>query len=115
MKITVAVCTHERPELLERCLQTLLPQLTNQDELLVVDSAPLTGQTSLILNETPAHYIYVARPGLDVARNAAVEAAQGDIVAFVDDDVVVSNDWMAALRRAFSDVTAACVTGRTRP
>lgn len=115
MKITVAVCTHERPELLERCLQTLLPQLTKQDELLVVDSAPVTEKTCLIVDGTPARYIYEARPGLDVARNAAIKAAYGDIVAFIDDDVVVGNGWMEALRGAFFDAPVACVTGRVLP
>jgi SAM-dependent methyltransferase/GT2 family glycosyltransferase len=62
-----------------------------------------------------ARYVPEPRPGLSAARNAAVRAATRDLVAFVDDDVVVHPQWLAPLRRAFGEADVMAVTGLVLP
>jgi GT2 family glycosyltransferase len=57
-------------------------------------------------------YVREPRPGLDVARNAALAAAAGDVVAFLDDDAVAHPGWAGALRGAFLDPATCACTGR---
>jgi GT2 family glycosyltransferase len=60
----------------------------------------------------------VAEPhvGLSSARNAGLWAAEGEVVAFTDDDVIVDRGWVGWIARAFaSEPDAACVTGLIVP
>jgi len=62
--------------------------------------------------------VYVHAPHLagwmTRSRNEALRHARGDIISFLDDDVVVSRTWQAALLEAFDDAGLAAVAGRTR-
>jgi glycosyltransferase involved in cell wall biosynthesis len=61
-------------------------------------------------------YVCEPRPGLDFARNRALEEAQTAYVAFLDDDVVVDGAWLAGLEEALAEQPdAAIVTGLVLP
>ena len=45
----------------------------------------------------------VLRPGKSAAINEAVKAANGNVLAFLDDDVVVDKTWLVAIQRFFRD------------
>jgi GT2 family glycosyltransferase len=53
--------------------------------------------------------------GLSGARNAGVEAADGDVIAFVDDDAVAEPGWAQALMRHYRDERVAGVGGYAVP
>lgn len=108
--ISVIVCTYNRCDLLPRALESLL----NQDcerlryELLVVDNNS-TDRTREVCEATlrqsrvPARYVFEPQPGVSHARNAALALARAPIIAFTDDDVCVSRDWLATIKRAFDE------------
>lgn len=102
-KVTVAVCTRDRPEDLRHCLAALSRLDYDDLELLVVDNAPATRETATLVREDfPAvRYVCEPRPGLDWARNRAILEASGEILAYTDDDVVVDPGWAKAIARAF--------------
>ncbi len=112
---TVVICTKDRPDDLRRCLIALAPFAGESVELLVVDNAPSDGRTREVVRELPATYVCQMRQGLNWARHAGVEAAQHDIVLFVDDDVVVEPDWLDHMRRPFRDESVCGVTGAVEP
>jgi GT2 family glycosyltransferase len=114
-EISVAVCTHDRPALLERCLGSVWPQIDAQSELIVVDSAPSGPGVESIAAAVGARYVMTPRRGLDVARNLALYTAKGAIIAFIDDDAVAAPGWLEGLRGSFADPSVACVTGRVLP
>lgn len=118
--ITVAVCTHNRAarlgETLEHLLQMELPPPLDW-ELLVVDNASTDETPSVVerfATRTDGRVRYVSEPrqGLSRARNAAVGAARGGIIAFTDDDVIPEPDWLAKLAETFRDYECAGVGGR---
>jgi GT2 family glycosyltransferase/SAM-dependent methyltransferase len=116
VSVTLAICTRERPIALERCLRSITEAIQAPDEVLVVDNAPHTATTRDVLRAFPAfRYLPEPRPGLSSARNAAVREATGDLLAFVDDDVVVHPLWLAPLRRAFADPDVMAATGLVLP
>jgi glycosyltransferase involved in cell wall biosynthesis len=54
-------------------------------------------------------------PGLSAARNLGIEEAKGEIIGFVDDDVLLSPDWAKEMVRTYEDETVIGVTGPALP
>ncbi len=114
--ISVAVCTRERPEDLARCLESLERLSERPSEMLVIDNAPRSGRTREVVARFPGvRYECEPRPGLSSARNAALAAASGDVVAFIDDDVVVHPDWLSRIHACFNDPQVMVATGLVLP
>jgi glycosyltransferase involved in cell wall biosynthesis len=105
--ITVVICTRERPGALARCLDSLLAQNYPSFRVLVVDNAPVTEATAEVVRSAarrgPVEYLKEPRAGLSFARNAAVAAAPGEILAWIDDDEYADVNWLAEVARALAD------------
>lgn len=115
LSLSAVVCTRNRPDLLARCLASLIAQEVQPCEILVVDNAPCDGRTRELVEGKflGLRYVEEPLPGLDFARNRALAEAHGDIVAFLDDDAVAEPGWTGAILSAFlSDDRVAAVTGR---
>lgn len=113
--ITVAVCTKDRPQALRRCLAAIEAMDYPSFEVIVVDNASSDPTVRAVVSETNARYVSEPRVGLDRARNKAIEAATYDLVAFCDDDVLVSSRWLHGFARAFADPRTGVVTGLVLP
>lgn len=116
--VTVAVCTRDRTESLADCLRAIGKLDYPALDVLVVDNAPQTDATQQLLAAEFPQFRYVREPlpGLDNARNRAILAARGKIIAYTDDDVIVDAQWARAIAALFvqdPDVTA--VTGLVLP
>jgi glycosyltransferase involved in cell wall biosynthesis len=113
---TVAICTRERPEDLERTLTAVRAQQGRPFDVIVVDNAPATDRTLRVVRQHErVRYIREPRLGLNVARNRALAEASTDLVAFTDDDAAPDPGWLPALMRNFADPRVFCVTGLTLP
>lgn len=107
ISLTIAICTRDRPERLSRCLRSLESALqfasVDNVQILVVDNAPPDQRTrELVRTFESVDYCVEPRPGLDFARNRAVQTARGELIAFVDDDVVVDRIWLRGICDAWS-------------
>ena len=70
--------------------------------ILVIDNDPSSGATEPIVSRFPeVRYVPEPRVGLSVARNTGVLRTTGSIVTFTDDDVVVHEGWVEAIRAGF--------------
>jgi glycosyltransferase involved in cell wall biosynthesis len=108
MNITLILCTQNRCESLVKALESAAA-LTLPDsidwEVLVVDNAS-TDQTRDVVDDFrsryPGRFRYLFEPqrGLSFARNAGIRDAQGDVLAFTDDDVLVEPAWLGNLTSA---------------
>lgn len=103
--LTIAICTKDRAERLSRLL-TSLASLTASSpfpftEVLVVDNAPSHADTAdAVAGFRDVRYVMEPKAGLNFARNAALENARGELLAFLDDDVVVDRQWLTGLATA---------------
>ncbi|MFD0569034.1 glycosyltransferase [Kitasatospora gansuensis] len=117
--ISVVIATHNRPELLRQCLDSVLRIDSPQYEVLVVDSAPAGDDAKTLIRERYADRVrYLREPvaGLARAHNVGLAAARGELIAFTDDDTLVDRHWLAALATAFADDPGTgCVTGLILP
>jgi GT2 family glycosyltransferase len=102
--ITVAICTHNNADVLERALRRLTRQRVPGAtwELLVVDnrSSDRTPELLRAWQDSGAFPMMRAvreeKLGLSNARRAAIHHAAADLIAFIDDDCFLNKGWIAA-------------------
>jgi len=117
--ITVCVCTYKRPALLEQLLAALQVQTTAGAftySVVVVDNdhdksaqpvvAARAGSSTI-----PIEYYCQPEKNIALTRNEAVAHAHGDYVAFIDDDEVPVEDWLAKLHATSRALGADAVLG----
>jgi len=114
-RLSVVVCTRERPNDLERCLRALTEQTVRELDVIVVDNAPRTGDTRRVVDEAGVRYVLEPRPGLDRARNAGLAAARAASIAFTDDDAVPAIDWAAVVLATLAEPGVAGMAGAILP
>lgn len=123
MHIAVVLCTYNRCESLAKTLQSTsrlrLPESVEW-EILVVDNNS-TDQTRAVVEEYsqryPGRFSYVFEPcqGKSHALNTAIRKSEGEILAFLDDDVIVEPTWLQNLTGALHDGRWAGAGGRILP
>ncbi len=124
-QIAVCVCTRARPHMLRRCLASLRAQRFDAMRLgmrlIVVDNN--TEPTARPIYEElwgaerPGEFVHCPRPGIPMARNAALGAALragADHIAFLDDDELAPPDWLGSLLKALEESGADAVQGNVR-
>lgn len=104
--LSIAVCTKDRAQRLDRLLRSLQPVTAGSrfrsTEILVIDNASVDSATRETVAGFPdVRYVFEPRAGLDFARNAAMHHAGGDLLAYLDDDVVVDRNWLDGLFEAW--------------
>jgi len=104
--LCIAICTKDRAQRLARLLNSLMPVIGASrfrvTEVLVVDNASVDSATrDVVAGFSGLRYVFEPCAGLDFARNAAVRHATGNLLAFLDDDVVVDRDWLDGLFNAW--------------
>jgi len=113
---TVVVCTRDRPEDLQRCLEAFMRLPDDGQEYLVIDNCPAGDATmELVKNYPKVRYIREDVPGSSAARNRALREAKHEFVAFTDDDAAPDPNWLRSLLQNFSDPRVMCVTGLVMP
>jgi GT2 family glycosyltransferase len=97
--VSVVVCTRNRPAQIRACLESFLPDVAGQVDILVVDQSDngATEEITRSLNGGSGfRYVRYAPWGLSASRNKAVLASSGDVVLFVDDDCRIQPGWLTA-------------------
>jgi GT2 family glycosyltransferase len=122
LEISVVVSTYNRADQLAVALSALLAQTGNIPyEIIVVDNNSSDDTAAVVQPIARAsagrlRYEFEPRQGLSHGRNAGIALAGAPIIAFTDDDVRVSADWILQIARAFHEYPGAgYVGGRVLP
>ncbi len=103
--ISVIICTRNRPDDIQRCLDSLTRVNYPQWNIFIVDQSDDDVTRTVVeyfQHRLPrVHYYAMYDKGLSRARNKGVEMADGEIVAFLDDDCTVEADWLRQVVGAF--------------
>ncbi len=108
-RLSVVVCTYDRPDLLTRSLSLLLEQtgcITDDYEVIIVDNCPSKSvralvQTASLNTDVVVRCVLEEQAGLSHARNRGFREAAADLIGYVDDDAFVGASWVAAVLAAF--------------
>lgn len=115
-RLSVCVVTYERRTYLERCLRSLDENVSADVEIVIVDASKESAEQLVVGIRSSAIYVHAPELAgwMTKSRNEALNWVQGEVVAFLDDDVVVSAQWETALLAAYDDPSVSAVAGRTR-
>jgi hypothetical protein len=103
--LSVAVCTRNREQDIAPCLASILANTDADFEVVVVDQSDAPRSRAWLksaMDDTRVRHRRSPSRGLSRARNEAVEASRGHLIAFTDDDCRVPSDWVARIRAFFS-------------
>jgi GT2 family glycosyltransferase len=122
LRVTVVVCTRNRPDMVVEVLRDLLDNRYPAFKVLVVDQST-DNQTREIVSryqkETDLlEYLPTETTGIPVARNIGFSEASrcADLLAFTDDDCRVPPDWISRMVAEFAaDPDLDALVGRTLP
>ncbi len=121
MFLSVIVPTRNRALFLKDALESILKQnlCKEEFEVLVVDNGS-TDQTAEVVEEFIAksnqiRYFFAPEPGLHVGRHLGAREAKGEILVYVDDDIIATSDWLEAIKNAFNNPKVALVGGKILP
>lgn len=112
MEFSVVVPTLNGRRQLVGCLDTLRERLPAAETVVV--NGPSTDGTSGMLHDRPDIdvLIEIADRNINVARNAGLEVASGEVVVLLDQGYRIEDDWVAAIERGVN-ADADAVTGPT--
>ena len=116
LRVSVALTTRNRADHALACVKTILAN-EGLDQLFVIDQSDgdQTEAAIATLDDARLRFIRTESRGVTKGRNLGAELAQGDVIAFTDDDCRVAPDWIPALTRIFAnDPEVAVVCGRVR-
>ncbi len=119
LRFSVFVPTLKRPELLRRNLDALAAQTRRPDEILVSLRPDLDPEGVGVVDAFAAEHpelvvrkVLLDRPGIVVAENALLDAAEGDVACLLDDDAIARPRWLENLARHYErDPTVGGVAG----
>lgn len=112
---SIVVPTRNRVRTLEQVLAALVPAArTIAAEVIVADNGSTDGTPELArrLANNGVRHVVEAVAGATRVRNAAMRAARGDVLVFVDDDALPRDGWLAGILAPFADARVAVVGGR---
>src|SRR5579863_4847408 len=119
MKVTVILCTYNRCHVLSKALESAaaskLPPSYQWQVLVVDNNSP--DRTREVVEDFAQHnpgrfrYLFESKQGKSNALNTGIREAEGDILAFMDDDVTVDPSWLYNLTSVLEDETWAGTGG----
>jgi hypothetical protein len=100
---SVIVPTRNRAGVLPQALGSVVTQTYPNWELVVVDdgSEDSTPEVLASYDDPRVRSLTVAPGGVNAARNAGLEAARGELIAYLDDDNLMHPGWLKAVAWAF--------------
>jgi O-antigen biosynthesis protein len=115
--VSITIATHDRPEDLRSCLNSIMQQKSSRArEIIVVDNNPSSGLTPPVIADFPeVKLLAERRQGLSYARNAGINASQGDLIVTADDDETFPPGWLEKLLAPFIRSDVMMVTGNVLP
>jgi GT2 family glycosyltransferase len=99
VKVSVVIPNWNGERFLRGCLQSLREQTFKAFEVILVDNASTDGSLALVEKEFPEVRIVklVRNLGLTGGANAGIKAAQGEVIALLNNDAEAHPNWLESL------------------
>jgi GT2 family glycosyltransferase len=101
LKTSVIIATHNRPDSLPRLIESLAPELAIGSRELIIAENGTPAPMRLALEATPLKHLHEPRAGKCRIQNRAIAEASGEVLVFLDDDLVVAPSYLDAVEQFF--------------
>jgi GT2 family glycosyltransferase len=116
---SLIICSRNRPQLLTETVESILRGDELPTELIIIDqsnAAYRSPATQTVASACEIRCMLTASVGVSRARNEGIAAATYGILAFTDDDILVTPSWFGSLVRVLLQAgPCSVVTGQVRP
>jgi GT2 family glycosyltransferase len=102
VKLSIIIATHARPDSLARLIASLKPQLRLPGAELIVAENGTPTPSPISDADAVTFHIHDPRPGKCRVQNLAIKRASGDLLIFLDDDLIVVDDYVDQVGRFFT-------------
>jgi len=100
-QLSIVICTYNRPKELLRCLKSLEQQTFKDFEVVIIDgNKERNYETKKLRNLKIKRFVYTEKE-LSKVRDLGWRKAQGEIVSWIDDDVVAAKNWAENIVKIF--------------
>ncbi len=116
--ISICICTFRRPHITDTLRSVLQLNINPQWDVKIIvadndetDSARQLVEPVVKETKLPIQYIHAPARNISIARNACLDAATTPLIAFIDDDEIVTRDWLKSLLEKLENSNADVVLG----
>lgn len=106
MQVSVAIPCYNGARFVGATIESVLGQTHPADEILVIDDGSRDDSAAIVRQYTARHRVTLIphgqNQGLAAARNTAIDAARGEILAFIDVDAQADSQWLARLLAGYA-------------
>jgi len=111
MKISFVIPAYNEEKYLKECLESIIKYGPQDAEIIVVDNNS-TDNTAKIANKfSRVKLLYEATRGTTHARQKGLENANGDLIAFIDADCIITPNWLSTVEKKFTNKKIICLSG----
>ena len=111
MRVTIVIPVYNEAERIHDCLQAMTNQSVAPFEVIVVENNSTDGTGAIACAFPFVTVLNEKRQGVVYARDRGFNAARGDIIARIDADTVMADNWVETLISLFTDKQLDIVTG----
>lgn len=104
LQVSVVICTCNRSEYLQRCLNYLKDQNYPYFEVIVVNGPSTDNTIDILSSRNDIKVVHNPLRNLSISRNLGIKHAAGDIVAFIDDDALPYDNWLCEIVKRYQEV-----------
>lgn len=119
--ISICICTFRRAHIADTLRSVFQLKIDPQWDvkIIVADNDEIDSARQLVesvAKETtlPTQYVHAPARNISIARNACLDAATTPLIAFIDDDEIVTRDWLKALLEKLENSNADVVLGTVK-
>jgi glycosyltransferase involved in cell wall biosynthesis len=99
--VSVIIPAFNASALIAECLDSLTKQTCPPDEIIVVDNGSTDDTAAVVNTFSDVRYIPEPTPGVSFARNTGAREASGTILAFIENDCIADDKWIAEAKKIF--------------
>ncbi len=114
VKISIIIPAYNEEKRIRNCLKSILSQDNSLlFEVIVVNNASCDNTIEVIKSiNFPIKIVEEPKQGLTIARNSGAKVAKGDLLVFLDADVILPNNWLKNICGIFkNNPRLVCISG----